>query len=305
MEFELEHYSIAIRPRKNKLLFEGDMSPFEEIEFPFSDRYWAADPFIVEDNGITYLFYEYFDNVEQKGKLAYSTLIGNKASKPYIILDKEYHLSFPNIFRLENNYYMIPETGGNHSIEMYKAVDFPNKWELYKVLKDNIDACDTVVLNKNGKIFLITSEMDSELSDHPWCYVKNRLFQMNNQCDIQEIEGDMAIGDYGIRNGGNIIELDELIRVGQDCTDSIYGKGIVFWKMSEKLEDIELKKNITYKEMEKIVKWHDVNHTKLKGTHTYNISEHYEVIDTSEDRKYNYAFKYINKIRRKIIKIFK
>ena len=294
MSYILEHYSVAIRKRKEHLLFDGNMSPFEEIEFPFSERYWAADPFIIEHNSIVYLFYELFDNVGQKGVLAYSTLSGNKATSPTVILDKPYHLSFPNVFQNNGKFYMIPETAGNHCIELYRADDFPNKWVLERILVNNINVCDTVVSKSANGFFLLTSEMDESLSDHPWCYVKNRLFFINRSNVVDEIAKDLPVGDFGIRNGGAIIAEGELIRVGQDCTDNQYGRGLVFWKLSEKLEDIGVKKSFSCNEIDKIIKWHDKKHTKLKGTHTYNISEHYEVIDTSEDRQYSILLKYVN-----------
>lgn len=306
MTFELEHYSIAIRRRNDKLLFEGNMSPFEEIVFPFSDRFWAADPFLVEQDSDVYLFYELFDNVEQKGKIAYSKLNGNKADSPKIVLDEPYHLSFPNVFKIKGEFYMIPETGGNHCIELFKAIKFPDEWKLVKVLVNKIDACDTVVLEQDGVLNLLTSEMDTSISEYPWCYVRNRLFRIEANGLTKEKTIGNNIGDFGARNGGGIIDNNNhLVRVGQDCSGGMYGKGIVFWEMSENFEDVKILSRLTAEDAELLINWHDQKHVKLKGTHTYNISRHYEVIDASEDREYSVFIKYINKVRRKILKVWK
>ena len=303
MPYYLEHYSIAIRKRKDKLLFEGNKDEFHEVKFPFSERYWAADPFIIENDNKVYLFYELYDNIEQKGVIAYSTLNGYVASSPHIILDKPYHLSYPNIFRYDESFFMMPETAGNNCIEIYKAKKFPDEWYLEKVLVNNISACDSVFICKDNKIYLMTSEMDNTISDYPWCFVRNKLFLMDDKCNFIEFNPNLKIGDYGVRNGGAILRFNNIIRVGQDCTNNQYGKGLVFWKLSDDLNDFEQICYISSEDAESMVNWIDKEHLKLKGTHTYNISENFEVIDTSEDRRYCILLKYIHKVLRKLIRL--
>ena len=304
MTFRLEHYSIAIRKKEGKLLFEGNYNHFKQIKFPFSKRFWPADPFLIEYKDKLYLFYELFDNVMEKGVIAYSVLEGNIASKPNIILDKPYHLSFPNIFVYNDEFYMIPETAENKRIELYKSTDFPDTWHLERILVDNICACDSDVLINGDIALLYTSIIDKNLSNCPWCYVRNNLFSLTSKQCTNLNKQALPIGDFGIRNGGKFIsKKDILIRVGQDCTNGEYGKGLVFWKVNNEMMDEELLLHIPCSLIDSIVDWDDPKHGKLKGAHTYNVTENFEVIDMSEFRSSPLYVKYVYKVWRKIIKL--
>ena len=47
--------------------------------------------------------------------------------------------------------YMIPETAGNRTIELYKCVEFPMHWELSQVLMKDVYAVDPTILKHNNK----------------------------------------------------------------------------------------------------------------------------------------------------------
>ena len=46
-------------------------------------------------------------------------------NKPIKIIDKKYHLSYPHVFKNEKDYFLIPDTVSNKTIELYKCVEFP------------------------------------------------------------------------------------------------------------------------------------------------------------------------------------
>jgi hypothetical protein len=50
--------------------------------------------------------------------------------EPFAVLERSYHLSYPFIFRWGSDIFMIPETSDNRTVEVYRAVEFPGKWEL-------------------------------------------------------------------------------------------------------------------------------------------------------------------------------
>ena len=45
---------------------------FEECKIECNGRYWLADPFLFERNGITYIFFEALDLITKVGKIGYS-----------------------------------------------------------------------------------------------------------------------------------------------------------------------------------------------------------------------------------------
>ena len=45
------------------------------------------------------------------------------------IIEEEYHLSYPYIFETKEGIFIMPESGANSDLTVYRAVSFPDKWE--------------------------------------------------------------------------------------------------------------------------------------------------------------------------------
>jgi hypothetical protein len=135
-----------------------DGSRLKTIEPP-KDRFWA-DPFVVEDGGRTYVFVEQQigEGKNDKGTLGVFEMFPDMTLSPFVsILEKPYHLSFPNVFRAGDEWRMIPETHENKTIDVYRAADFPYAWRHEMTLMSGIAAVDSVVFQYNRKWWLFTS----------------------------------------------------------------------------------------------------------------------------------------------------
>ena len=176
----------------------------------------------------------------------------------------------------------MPEMSGDYSLKVYKAVAFPDKWEITDVVLSDVFACDSVFIETESKRFLLTNEMYHNVPNGQYasCWVKNYLYEM----DGLRVTSDgvkVAYGDFGIRNAGKTFLYNgKLCRIGQDCRERMYGRGMVLFE----IESIK-----PYKERV-IDNWecHDLVHhiqrevkTDIIGTHTYNFTENYEIIDFS------------------------
>lgn len=125
---------------------------------PPKNRYWA-DPCVIFEDGKHFIFFE--EVIYQKGKeeghicvmeLSPDGIPGTKA----VVLKKDYHLSSPTVFRYKGQIYMIPESSGNATIELYKSVRFPYEWEFVKNIMEGIKAVDTTFFEQDGKCWLYT-----------------------------------------------------------------------------------------------------------------------------------------------------
>jgi hypothetical protein len=119
-----------------------------------------ADPFPVEYNGKTYIFIEQQIGAEN-GTLGIIELFPDLTHSAFVpILEKKYHLSFPNVFNIEENnqkvWYMIPETHENKTIDLYRAVNFPFEWEYELTLMRDVVAVDSTVFYYASKWWLFT-----------------------------------------------------------------------------------------------------------------------------------------------------
>ena len=146
-------WQIAYRKRTDKSDFYEDSF----IKIPNTDRYWFADPMLFADNGNTYLFVEAFDKKTYKGNIGFFTIQNNKVSDFELLIDNNFHMSYPMVWRSEQNeYFMIPESEENGTVDLYQSEAFPRRWKRLKTLVAGVHYADTTLLDLNGKKYLFT-----------------------------------------------------------------------------------------------------------------------------------------------------
>ena len=117
---------------------------------------FVADPFVVRDGGNWYLFFEVLNAVNQQGDIAVAaSRDGLKWTYKQVVLDEPFHLSYPQVFQWGTNWYMLPEAGRSGQVRLYRAVEFPWKWQYATNLLDGAYV-DASLLNYNGRWWLFT-----------------------------------------------------------------------------------------------------------------------------------------------------
>lgn len=258
-------------------IFEKRSKVGEWHRVVMSKRYWCADPFIIKENDKYYIFCEVMDRKSSRGLLGCAQLNDNGDTEMTPIMDIGCHTSYPNMFKYKRTWYMIPETLARKTIELYKATEFPYKWEKVKVLKDNIGAVDTTFYQKDDKFYVFVYQphgMENELGIAELKMEDLTLSSITPVCKY--------INKIG-RPGGNVINWKgREIRVTQFGVDH-YGQKLVFKEFS--MPDVDSKyaeKDIYELDPNKLKI--DTNY-HLTGTHTYNICDNYEIVDV---RYYKY-----------------
>ena len=95
-----------------------------EALIPPKDRFWA-DPHPVQQGGKYYIFIEEFLHATGKGHISVIELDeSGKWETPVKVLEKGYHLSYPFVFQWADKFYMVPESGGNLTIDLYESSRF-------------------------------------------------------------------------------------------------------------------------------------------------------------------------------------
>ncbi|HUH96129.1 MAG TPA: hypothetical protein VLZ89_02145 [Anaerolineales bacterium] len=124
---------------------------------PPRDRYWA-DPFIVVRNDQDYIFIEEKIYATGRGRIACLTLGGDGTLQSHqVVLERPYHLSYPFIFDYRGETYMLPETAQNRTLEVYRCVRFPDRWEAAKTLMTDIYAVDATLLEYENRWWLFAN----------------------------------------------------------------------------------------------------------------------------------------------------
>jgi hypothetical protein len=201
---------------------------FTEIKNP--KNHFQADPFVLEHNGETYLFIERI-KVGSKGKIVCYKIDDSGYHFLGTVLENAEHLSFPFIFQNEESIYMIPETSQSRDIKLYKCTRIPDKWELVRTLRIDIEAVDTVVVPSKGRLFLILSEDRLNCGELSSCL---QIYSLENLLSDELIPHPMnpiLVDPRAGRNAGLVFFEDSIYRIAQSQGFNTYGKSVAAFRI--------------------------------------------------------------------------
>ena len=163
--------------------------------------------------------------------------------------------------------YMMPETSEANQLRLYKAVDFPYKWELQSVLYDDIAVVDTVFVKTEDNIMYAVGQKLPEK--------KNVLFKI----DTNTWKAELAAlkGNYmDKRPAGNFIQYDNgIYHALQEC-GRVYGEYLHLCKLdSFDGETLQEKEIGTYSVSDMTIN----SNRNYRRVHTLNKMGDLEVID--------------------------
>jgi hypothetical protein len=193
------------------------------------------------------------------------------------VLEAPYHLSYPFIFEFENGIYMLPESNGNRTIELYKCTEFPFKWAFQKNLMKDCRAVDPTLIQWQGRWWLFVAQVetegsslwdelflyhsDSPLSDHWAAHPRNPV--------VSDVKSARPAGRCFVRNG-------RLYRPSQNCSPH-YGYGFNLCEIT-KLTENEYEERV----VERVEpNWDE----EVVSTHTFNYEAGLTIIDGQLHRR--------------------
>ena len=265
-----EHWSIALLWGDQLKIPRG--VPLQEfVILPDDRRRFYADPFLFANEGQKWLFVEEFDYQIGKGIISCTQLtIGEKTPSPTPVLVRPYHLSYPFVFQHGDAIYMIPETGSNRTVELYRARSFPFDWTLCHILMDNVELYDATLLRHQDRwwIFGAVAHDGGSSQDELGVFYSDRLEGPWRPHRLNPVKSDCR----SARPAGHIITSgDRLLRPAQDC-EKRYGSAIVWFEIEELTPD-------RFRESE-VIRWPGNTGPNADGLHTFNCDGELGVIDT-------------------------
>lgn len=240
-----------------------------EIHSPH--KFTFADCFYAQENDRHFIFFEEVDDVHPVGFLSVLEIFKDGTfTEPQTILKLDYHLSYPCVFKVENNWFMIPETCANKTIELWQCVEFPLKWEKHSNLLENIEAVDTTPFFHDGMWYLFTSTRRNckKFGDRLDLFMTEDILNPNWR---EHPQNPVCTGHQQFRMAGKpFIYNGKLVRPSQDSLKR-YGGNI------ELKEILELNPT-AYKEQLLEVVLPDWK-AEDDGCHTINAEDHFVVLD--------------------------
>ena len=256
--------------------FNKDLGSANEVK-NLPGRFFA-DPFVITYKRRTICFVEDFFFSEAKGKISAIEIFDEGYKFLDIVLEENFHLSFPFVFIHEDKVYMIPETNEANEIRLYQAVNFPLKWELNQVLMRNVSAVDTVVYQDNNIWYMLTNICSSCSDDHSselHIFYSDKL-NSENWKPIKS-HNPVIFDSQKARNGGFFELNTKKYRVNQVQGFSHYGKSF----------SVNLIKNLskdTFEE-ESVFEIQPNFFQDIISTHHFHTDGHLTVFDYCRDEK--------------------
>jgi hypothetical protein len=102
---------------------------------PPKDRIWA-DPFLVEESGKTFVFFEEMLFSEKLGRISVGEWTGKEMKNVRPVLTTDHHLSYPQVFTHAGSRWLTAEAAASGKFTAYRCVQWPDKWEPGPVVFD-------------------------------------------------------------------------------------------------------------------------------------------------------------------------
>lgn len=273
--FNFDQWTLAYRFRTSPTDPNNSFYRFNHLTPP-KDKFWA-DPFPVKFEGKYFVFFEEYLYKDDKAHISVMELTPSGSmrgpTEPVPVLKRDYHLSYPFLLYWNDRYYMIPETAGNKTVEVYACESFPGDWKLETVLLEGVPGRDATLFEVDGLWWMFVAIADTDSSDELHLYYSSTPlgpWKPHKQNPVKsDVRNSRPAGGLFYWNG-------ELCRPAQDSSQR-YGYAMTINRILRLTPD-----EFVEQEISKILpQWR----RDLRGTHTLNICEDLTVIDCLVHRR--------------------
>ena len=124
---------------------------------PEHNGFWA-DPFVIRRDGRTVIVFEEMPEDKPEGRIAVIEIDDDgEASPSRVVLERDYHLSYPFLLEFNDELFMIPESADAEKVEAFRCVSFPDQWEPHAVLLDGVHAYDPTLIEHEGRWWMFVT----------------------------------------------------------------------------------------------------------------------------------------------------
>lgn len=216
------------RDRKRLDPMAPHMGPMAVIQAA-PGNFWA-DPCVIQDAGRKLVFVEEM-TPSGKGTIACLELGDKTVTRLGLAVDEPGHLSFPQVMRWNDDWYMTLESSALKRISLYRATGFPLGWARIEDLVCNRVCVDPVLHLHEGLwyLFAVVAENRNSTWDELFLFVSEQITGPFRPHPANPVISDVRRA----RCAGRLFNHDgKLIRPAQDCASG-YGSAVVFNEVLE------------------------------------------------------------------------
>jgi hypothetical protein len=178
--------------------------------------------------GVYYLFFEILLSGEHRGVIGHAVSAdGFDWQYRGVVMKEEFHLAYPHVFEWNGQVYMVPESHDDFSVRLYRAVEFPQRWEFVNKLLTGHDYVDATLFRHADMWWMFASTTRNDVLN--LYYSKN----LKDGWSAHPMNPVVKLDKHIARPGGSVIEYEgRLYRFGQD-DDPDYGIQVFAFEIVE------------------------------------------------------------------------
>ena len=144
----------------------------EKLKTKNDSTVFLADPFFVKERDTFYIFFEHQKNKNNADIGLLTSADGKNYEYRGTVLTQKFHLSYPQVFKYRNDFYMVPESKRANAILLYKAHRFPFDWKVCDTLVPNVQLVDPSLYVSDSLNIMVASDYAKNM----YFYVADSLF---------------------------------------------------------------------------------------------------------------------------------
>ena len=204
---------------------ENAIYSIEDLKKQNDSTVFLADPFFVKEKDTFYLFFEHKKTKSNADVGLLTSTDGKNYTYRGTVLTQKFHLSYPQVFKYKNEFYMLPESKQANSVLLYKAHHFPFDWRICDTLISNVRLKDPSIYVSDTLNIMVTS--DDKLN--MYVYQADSLF---GKWKLHK-KPIVIMGSEARPGGRFFADKKGLILPVQNCTNG-YGYGLSLYRLSFK-----------------------------------------------------------------------
>jgi hypothetical protein len=239
---------------------------------PRESNDFLADPFVFERGGRNFILGEALDPATRNGFIRCVEFNGEGAVvDERLVMQASTHLSYPFTFQHDGVWYLVPESAQARDIALYRAIDAPYRWERVATLIEDVAACDSTIVRRDGRWWLFFTDKARDVNLNLFAYYADDLAGPWLAHSANPVKTDICSARPA---GMPFVHEGDLYRPGQDCATA-YGNAIAFSRVA---------KLTPHEYSEELISTFDSSATgaHTDGTHTISFTRNMVAIDAKQ-----------------------
>jgi hypothetical protein len=248
---------------------ENSIYSIEKLKAHNDSTVFLADPFFVKEKDTFYFFFEHQKNKSNADVGLLTSTDGKKYQYRGTVLTQKFHLSYPQVFKYKEDFYMVPESKKANMVLLYKAHHFPFDWRICDTLIANVELVDPSIYLSDSLNILVATDYEKNM----YLYEADSLF---GKWKLHKKKPIALIGTEARAGGRFFADKNGLVLPVQNCTKG-YGYGVSLYRFSFQGGSYEVKRESPFylKPTENIAAFnagmHHLDVQRIEGNQYYYV----------------------------------